>query len=624
MSREENDDIKMGKNLDSDQPSFDLKFQHGILNLALREDHFCSQLTRYLGSDKDLAEFQIFDNVPTEKIFTLICSSMEKFKTRPSEGELRQLFTEEPETDRNKLNHTLDQILSMQVHNDSFYRKYIGAFVQKCKLAKGMVKIQKSWKKDAGKSAPDVMQDVIDSVRRVDFEQQNKVSMNSFDSLYNERKTGQGSKIPTGITALDEDLLGGLPRESLVVVLSGTNVGKSIFSISLACQALKARDLSGKNRNFKILHVNLEGRHDEALFRYVANYAQVNLKAIATGKMTPAESERVEAAKVEIGDRLQIINMTTFGVTIEDLIAYTREFYKEFKFDMLVVDYGQLLETRRKAESHRLAQATVFRGLDSMSKEFKAVVVSPVQATRGAQENQNFNSFKNRGKADGDPMPVMRSNDISEAFEIARVSAVILSLNRTDQEVEQGKLRVFLEKQREGAKNKTYGVYTNYPMSDVITGRYYDPKATLMKENEAVDKKDTVSISDYDPEVNDSEVVETKKEEIDLLVEEFKDLSAKENSKRLDFNQESKKENKNNDIIEQYVQDLEKIKKKKVEIAKKAQESIKLVDPNASEALLKEMEKSLKDLHKSGASEAQINAQEKIINRYRLALKGKI
>lgn len=630
MNKKKDDDIssdefiRLGKNLDADQPEFDLLFQQGLLNLSLKEDHFCSQLCRYLGSDKDLEEFQIFDNLPTQQIFTMICKSITKSGTRPTEGELRQLFTEYASDERERLTLALDQILKLNIHNDLFYKKYIGTFVQNCKLSKGLVKLQKAWKKNGGKGAPEVMQEVLDSIRRVDFEEQNIVTIENFDSLYSERKTGQNSKIPTGITALDEDLLGGLPRESLVIVLSGTNVGKSIFSISLGCQALKAKDASGKNRGFKVLHVNLEGRHDEALFRYMSNLSQVNLKAIATGNMNEAELSRVKQVKEEIGKRLLIRNMTGFGVTIEDLVAYTREIYKEFKFDKLVVDYGQLLETAQKTENHRLAQAKVFRGLDSMSKEFKCVVISPVQATRGAQENQNVNSFKNRGRSDNDPLPVMRSNDISEAFEIARVAAVILSLNRTDEEVDQGKLRVFLEKQREGAKNKTYGVFTNYGMSDVITGKYYDPKATLMKENEAVDKKDSITVDNFDPEVTDSDKIENKQFEIDSLVSEYLELSKKENAKRVDFNQEKKKPNKNSDIINQFLQDLEKIKNKKIEISKKAQESIKIVDPNASETLLIEMEKSLRDLQKSNASEAQINSHEKLVNRYRLALRGKI
>lgn len=616
--------VNLGKNLDSDQPEFDLLFQQGLLNLSLKEDHFCSQLCRYLGADKDLKEFQVFDNLPTEQIFTMICKSMASSGTRPTEGELRQLFTEFASDEKERLNLALDQILAVDMHNSSFYKKYIGAFVQKNKLAKGMVKIQKAWKKDGGLSAPATMQQILDSVQQVDFEEQNKVTMEDFDSFYHERKTGQNSKIPTGITQLDDDLLGGLPTESLVIVLSGTNVGKSIFSISLAVQALKAKDESGKNRGFKVLHVNLEGRHDEALFRYMANIAQVNLKAIATGKMNEAELARVKQAKEDIGKRLLIENMTGFGMTIESLVAKTREIYKEFKFNMLVVDYGQLLETSTKTENHRLAQAKVFRGLDSMSKEFKCVCISPVQATRGAQENQNTNSYKNRGRSENDPLPVMRSNDISEAFEIARVAAVILSLNRTDEEVDQGKLRVFLEKQREGAKNKTYGVFTNYQMSDVITGKYYDPKATMVKENETVDKKDSISLDNYDPEVTDADRIENKKDEIDILVEEYKDLSEKENAKKVDYNLERKKPDKNEDILTQYLMDIEKIKNNKKEISKKAQEAIKIVDPNASEALLIEMEKSLKDLHKSGATEDQILQQEKLLNRYRLALKGKV
>lgn len=626
----ENDDfsseeyLNLGKNLDSDQPEFDLLFQQGLLNLALREDHFCSQLCRYLGNDKDMEQFQIFDNIPTEQIFSMICKSMNKTGTRPSEGELRQLFTEFAPDEKERLNIALNHILSVKMHNDLFYRKYIGSFVQKCKMAKGLIKIQKSWKKDGGQSAPDVMQEVIDSVRRVDFEEQNIVTMDDFESLYQERKTGENTKIPTGINQLDEDLLGGLPRESLVIVLSGTNVGKSIFSISLGAQALKVKDSVGKSRGFKILHINLEGRRDEALFRYMSNLAQVPLKSIAKGTLTEEEVARVNKVKSDIGNRLLIRNMTGFGVTIEDLVAYTREIYKEFKFDMLIVDYGQLLETRQKTESHRLSQSRVFRGLDSMSKEFKCVVVSPVQATRGAQENQNVNSFKNRNKSENDPLPVMRSNDISEAFEIARVSAVILSLNRTDEEVDQGKLRVFLEKQREGVKNKTYGVFANYPMNDLITGRYYDPKATMIKENETVDKKDLITLDNYDPEITDLERVENKKEEIDILVEQYKELSSKENSKRLDYNQERKKENKNEDILNQYILDIDKIKNNKKEISKKAQEAIKIIDPNASEALLIELEKSLKDLQKSSAPEDSIIQHEKIVNRYRLALRGKV
>lgn len=607
------------------EPEFDILFQHGLLRLALMEDHFASQLSRYLGNDKDLKEFKVFENQETQDIFAMIAKSMEKFGTRPGEGDLRQQFMGFSSDKKERLNITLDSIMNADVHNDKYYRTHVGTFVKRCKFKKGMYKIEEAWTKGKkeGQLPDDVMQEVLDGIRTVEFEKQNIVTLKDYDQLFLARANEKGTKIPTGITDLDNDLLGGLPRQSLVVVLSGTNVGKSIFCTSLGAVALKAKDERGKYRGFKVLQINLEGRHDESLFRFMANLAQVPYKSIVTNTLKEDEKERIEQVKKDFSNRLLIRNMTSFGVTIEDLVAYTREVYKDFKFDMLIVDYGQLLETRVKTENHRLAQAKVFRGLSTMSNEFNCVVVSPAQATRGAQENQNVNSFKNKNQPT-DKLPVMRSNDISEAFEIARVSSVILSLNRTDEEVHQGKLRIFLEKQREGTKNKSYGVFTNYAMSDVITGKFYDPQATMVKENEKVADKDAVTLDQFDPEVSDAEIIDNKTNALDVLVSEYQELSEKENGYRLDLNQEKKKASPNKDILEQLTKELDKIKNNKIDIVQKAQEAIKVVAPEATDALLKIMEKSLRDLIKSEATEEQISKQLAVVNRYRLGLKGKL
>jgi hypothetical protein len=69
---------------------------------------------------------------------------------------------------------------------------------------------------------------------------------------------------------------------------------------------------------------------------------------------------------------------------------------------------------------------------------------------------------------------------------------------------------------------------------------------------------------------------------------------------------------------------LQKIKAKKVEIAQKAQDAIKIIDPSASEEGLKLMQKSLHDLQRSDATDDQLNEQERIVSRYKLGLKGKI
>jgi hypothetical protein len=67
-------------------------------------------------------------------------------------------------------------------------------------------------------------------------------------------------------------------------------------------------------------------------------------------------------------------------------------------------------------------------------------------------------------KNNTDQAPILRSSDISEAFEIARVSGIIMSLNMTDDERREGKLRVYLEKQRHGVKGNQYGILTDFQL----------------------------------------------------------------------------------------------------------------------------------------------------------------
>lgn len=486
----ENDQLKAFKSgQEIESPSFDITFQMAVLHLAMEEDYFCGQLCKYLGNDKDLDEYSIFDSPELQHIFKLMNESMKEFRQRPSEGQLRQKFMQVDEPRRSELNQALDALLGTVINDDNFYRAYLQTYIQQVKFAKGYKKTKNIFSKHA-MEAPKFMQQVLDDLRRVSFDKEDIVSMDDLPFLISESIKSNSAKIPTGIKELDEDLVGGLPRENLTVVLAGTNVGKSLFCISLAANALRMRQPDGSDANFKVLHINLEGQRDESLKRYAANLAAINYNELIKGSYSDDARRRLEDMQIRYSpDRLLIRNMLGFGATIEQLVAFCREIYKDFKFDMLVVDYGQLLETEAKTEGYRFTMSKVFRGLDSISKEFKCVVVTPAQATRGAQTKQNEN---NRFSKQEDRAPILRSEDISEAFEIARVSGVILTLNLTEEEGKKGKLRLFLEKQRQGAKNKLYGLYTNYSQANLITGKTYDPFETVITGDGNINKTEQI------------------------------------------------------------------------------------------------------------------------------------
>lgn len=257
------------------------------------------------------------------------------------------------------------------------------------------------------------------------------------------------NQFPTGISELNHDLLGGFDRKNLVTVFGKADGANSLFSISLACESLKI----GR----KVLHIELDENHGEAITRYVSNLAQVSYEKLRTNRLTSKEQNKVNDLKNEYANTLMVRTMRGFGVTIEDVMEYCSEIYKDFNFDVLVINYAQLLESKTTSNNFRLTMPHVFGSLSTLSRKYNCLVITPVQVSRAAYMKD-----------------IIRSTDVADYFDIARVSNVILSLNMTRQENQAGKMRVFLEKQRKGITNKIYGIIVDFKNSNLLSGARYN------------------------------------------------------------------------------------------------------------------------------------------------------
>ena len=625
------------KNLQQEieKPIFDVVFQMGVLKLAMQDDYFCMQLVRYLAEDNDLDEYTIFDNDGLQEIFKVVVDSVQTFKNRPTEGQIRQKFNEQGEGPRQDFNDHLDTILQQDTHNESYYRRFLQTYIQQVKMAKGFKKTRKVFKEHP-ENAPEFMQVVIDSIRRVSFEKEDVVTLKDLPGLISEGSAMNSRKVPTGIKELDIDLVGGLPRENLTTILAGTNVGKSLFCISLAANALRAVDENGLNRGFKVLHINLEGQRDEAAKRYASNLAQIPSGDLIRGSFDEPGRRRFEEAIVNYGeDRLKIRNMLGFGVTIEDVYSYVKEEFKNFRFDVLVVDYGQLLDTKVKTEGHRFTMGKVFRGLDSISKEFSCVVMTPAQATRSAQSGQN-QSFKSKNNPQEDRGHILRSEDISEAFEIARVSGIILTLNLSEEESRTSRMRLFLEKQRQGAKNKLYGLITNYNQSNLITGKTYDPFEVVIDSKSVDMKKPSGGQSDSNltsikhlTQAKQNQVLSAKQEEeevdgpvkfIDKLTTEY--FTVRDELARLNSSYDDLRDTDDYDVEEadKMLANINLLKERITSILNEARSMIVQAYPDANKEQYGLMKKQLEDMKKSGGRPGDIVKLERIVRHYEVGL----
>jgi hypothetical protein len=220
-------------------PNFDITFQRGILKIALQNDHFATQLARYLALDNEAAKLNIFNVIQLKIIFDCIVKSLEKYQTRPSEAQVRQYISEFAPDEQTALLQTYQDVLSEDTHDEIYFKKHLKAFIQQVKMAVGLWSIREKWKQNKLET-PDVMQGVVDGIRRVEFEEEDILGFDDLDHIFTDSQAMLKNLIPTGLEPLDRDLLGGLPRETLCVVLGGTN-GVRVCSVFL----------------WRLLHLNL-------------------------------------------------------------------------------------------------------------------------------------------------------------------------------------------------------------------------------------------------------------------------------------------------------------------------------------------------------------------------------
>lgn len=603
-----------------EKPILDLQFQKGLLKLAIDQDYYCGQLVKFLYDDKDLAKKKafVFSHPTLTKLFLIIGKIYNDLGTKPEMGTLRQRINETKNPkERQELYDLLANLESMNVFNDKAYKSFITAFVKEVKLVKALKKSNEllvGQTKDESISADDYLRVALDEITKVSFEQDDVVTLDDIPQILKDIVSENSRVLPTGIPELDKDLLGGMPSEALVLAVGGTNVGKSIFCISLACNVLRATNSQGISMGHKVLHINLEGQRTEAILRYTSNLANVRYRSLLEQSYSKEEYNHIMQTMNDYSGRLRVRNMLGFGKTIEELVAVVREEHKTFKFDMLVVDYGQLLRTQNRNAEHRLVMADVHRGLDALAKELRCVCLTPVQATRGAQASQN--DFKKRGNEDP-KAPVLRSEDISESFELARVAEIIFTLNITDEEREEGKYRVFLEKQRKGIKGRTYGLLTDFPRMNLIK-QSYDCNAVMREnvEDERIKNETFTPDSFID---GGSEETQEFKEEIDKTVEKFHSKKAlyAETKKKYETLRES--EEADDDELDKVFDKVVYLKDELIELMRKAAPELKAVYPDASEAEYEELLSKLRELRAEG-NVSEIEETEQIIKRYKLGL----
>ena len=182
--------------------------------------------------------------------------------------------------------------------------------------------------------------------------------------------------VPAGFTDLD-NLTGGFQNSDLIIIAGRPSQGKTALVLSIA-------------RNASVLHdvpigfFSLEMSAQQLVMRLMCAEAKVDAHKVRTGRLPEDEWKklsmtvgRLYKAKIFIDD--------TPALSILELRAKARRLKAEHNVGMIVVDYLQLMQGARNAQSREQEISGISRSLKALAKEINIPVVALSQLNRALE-----------------------------------------------------------------------------------------------------------------------------------------------------------------------------------------------------------------------------------------------
>jgi len=185
--------------------------------------------------------------------------------------------------------------------------------------------------------------------------------------------------IATGIETIDELTGGGLGKGEIGVVLTPSGVGKTTFLTKVANHAY----ILEKN----VCQIIFEDTIDQIKRKHYVIWANSALSKIADDD---DERERVDtiahekANELEGKGRLIIMPFSQEDTTMKDIRNWMLSYEKKwgFKFDILIIDYLDCLESHKSREDQHQSELTIIKSFEALSSDFNIPAWTAVQSNR--------------------------------------------------------------------------------------------------------------------------------------------------------------------------------------------------------------------------------------------------
>ena len=330
--------------------------------------------------------------------------------------------------------------------------RYIKIVMEKS-ILRNLIFLANDISKEAFDDSQDV-DDILESVQRSifsitqdrlqkGFEKIDPVLHKTFEDI-DRIASHKGSVIgvPSGFSDLDSKTTG-FQNGDLVIIAGRPGMGKTSFALNMMRNAA----IDG---NKTIGFFSLEMANNQLAMRLLCAEARVDSNLVRSGTLPKSQYRNLSLAVGPLS-KANIHLDDTPALSILELRAKARRLKNDVGVDMIIVDYLQLMQGPKGAESRQQEIATISRSMKALAKELDVPIVALSQLSRAVEQRT------------GSKRPQL--SDLRESGAIEQDADVVLFLFRpwvySRDEEDEGKAEIIIAKQRNGPTGIVEATYIN-------------------------------------------------------------------------------------------------------------------------------------------------------------------
>lgn len=229
-------------------------------------------------------------------------------------------------------------------------------------------------------AAEKMIMDFSQRKRQEGFVELKEILVHTFDRLEMlNQQEGTVTGVPT-FTELDK-LLSGLQPSDLIICAARPGMGKTSFCLNIAQNA-------AVKHKIPVAVFSLEMSKEQLALRLLSGQALIDQYKLRTGRLQVEDWERLTSAAGPLSEAPLFIDDTP-GISTLEVRAKSRRLKNEHGLGLVVVDYLQLMQGRRKAENRQQEISEISRSLKALARELEVPVLALSQLSRAVEHTQD-------------------------------------------------------------------------------------------------------------------------------------------------------------------------------------------------------------------------------------------